>query len=168
MGMSRYPSAYGHTPSYKSVGSGYPSALSSSSSVLDSGSSRMRNMEMDMDREMGAMRREMDRDFSTGTRTSLATDPLMKYSSSSMLSPLGGAANKSESSSSSYQSKSYSATSSSVDGGLPHYSSSSDSVSRSTRTGPSNIPHTSYSHTSSSFDSDRPYRNNVSSFSYNI
>merc|ERR1712098_333485 len=156
------------TPSYKSVGSGYPSALSSSSSVLDSGSSRMRNMEMDMDREMGAMRREMDRDFSTGTRTSLATDPLMKYSSSSMLSPLGGAANKSESSSSSYQSKSYSATSSSVDGGLPHYSSSSDSVSRSTRTGPSNIPHTSYSHTSSSFDSDRPYRNNVSSFSYNI
>merc|ERR1712098_370187 len=137
MGMSRYPSAYGHTPSYKSVGSGYPSALSSSSSVLDSGSSRMRNMEMDMDREMGAMRREMDRDFSTGTRTSLATDPLMKYSSSSMLSPLGGAANKSESSSSSYQSKSYSATSSSVDGGLPHYSSSSDSVSRSTRTGPS-------------------------------
>merc|ERR1712130_879511 len=103
---------------------------------------------------MGAMRREMDRDFTTGTRSSLATDPLMKYSSSSMISPLGGAANKSESSSSSYQSKSY--------------SSSSDSVSRSTRTGPSNIPHTSYSHTSSSFDSDRPYRNNVSSFSYNI
>ena len=65
--MSRYPSAYGHTPSYKSVGSGYPSALSSGSSVLDSSSSRMRNMEMDMDREMGAMRREMDRDFTTGT-----------------------------------------------------------------------------------------------------
>merc|ERR1711872_589720 len=92
-----------------------------------------------MDREMGAMRREMDRDFTTGTRSSLATDPLMKYSSSS-----------------------------SVDGGLPHYSSSSDSVYKSTRTGPSNVPHTSYSHSSSSFDSDRPYRNNVSSFSYNI
>merc|ERR1712198_652648 len=115
--MSRYPSAYGHTPSYKSVGSGYPSALSSGSSVLDSSSSssssRMRNMEM-----------EMDRDFTAGTRSSLATDPLMKYSSSSMVSPLGGASNKSESSSS-YQSKSYSASSSSVDGGLPHYSSSS-------------------------------------------
>merc|ERR1711963_657797 len=134
--MSRYPSAYGHTPSYKSVGSGYPSALSSGSSVLDSSSSssssRMRNMEMDMDREMGAMRREMDRDFTTGTRSSLATDPLMKYSSSSMVSPLGGASNKSESSSS-YQSKSYSASSSSVDGGLPHYSSSTDSVYKSTR-----------------------------------
>merc|ERR1711976_403295 len=116
---------------------------------------------------MGAMRREMDRDFTTGTRSSLATDPLMKYSSSSMVSPLGGASNKSESSSS-YQSKSYSASSSSVDGGLHHYSSSSDSVYKSTRTGPSNVPHTSYSHSSSSFDSDRPYRNNVSSFSYNI
>ena len=60
--MSRYPSAYGHTPTYKSVGSSYPSALSSSStlgsSVMDSSSS-MR----DMEREMGAMKREMDRDF---------------------------------------------------------------------------------------------------------
>merc|ERR1712198_791542 len=140
--MSRYPSAYGHTPSYKSVGSGYPSALSSGSSVLDSSSSssssRMRNMEMDMDREIGAMRREMDRDFTAGTRSSLATDPLMKYSSSSMVSPLGGASNKSESSSS-YQSKSYSASSSSVDGGLPHYSSSSDSVYKSTRTGEAGV-----------------------------
>merc|ERR1712168_934648 len=113
------------------------------------------------------MRREMDRDFTTGTRSSLATNPLMKYSSSSMVSPLGGASNKSESSRS-YQSKSYSASSSSVDGGLPHYSSSSDSVYKSTRTGPSNVPHTSYSHSSSSFDTERPYKNNVSSFSYNI
>ena len=36
------------------------------------------------------------------------------------------------------------------------------------RTGAAGIPHTSYSHNTSSFDSDRPYRNNVSSFSYNI
>ena len=62
----------------------------------------------------------------------------MKYSSSSMVSPLGGASNKSESSSS-YQSKSYSASSSSVDGGLPHYSSSSDSVYKSTRTGEARV-----------------------------
>merc|ERR1712198_288008 len=41
-----------------------------------------------MDREMGAMRREMDRDFTAGTGSSLATDPLMKYSSSSMCLPL--------------------------------------------------------------------------------
>ena len=54
--MSRYPSAYGHTPSYKSVGglSSYPSALSSSTSS---------SLTRDMDREMGAMKREMDRDF---------------------------------------------------------------------------------------------------------
>ena len=60
--MSRYPSAYGHTPSYKSVGgltgSSYPSALGSSL-----GSSTSSSLTRDMDREMGAMRREMDRDF---------------------------------------------------------------------------------------------------------
>merc|ERR1712213_214124 len=113
------------------------------------------------------MKREMDRDFGAMSRTNgLGSDPLMKYSS-----PLGlsssGSGGRSESSAS-YQSKSYSSSSSQVDGGVPHHSSHSDSVYRSTRTGPSNIPHTSYSHSSSSFDSDRPYRNNVSSFSYNI
>merc|ERR1712012_477730 len=135
--MSRYPSAYGHTPSYKTVGSGYPSALSSSSLDTSYTSSSMR----DMDREMNNMKREMGRDFG-----SLA----------------------SRSSTSRYQSKSYSATSSSNDGGRPHYSSQSDSVYKSTRTGAGNIPHTSYSRNTSSYDSDRPYRNNVSSFSYNI
>jgi len=113
-----------------------------------------------MDREMGAMRREMDRDFggvlSTGT-------------SLSHHSPLGSSSRTGGTeASSSYQSKTYSSTSSSVGGGVPHLSSQSDSVYRSTRTGPGNIPHTSYSHTTASTDSDRPYRNNVSSFSYNI
>jgi len=153
--MSRYPSAYGHTPSYKSVGglSSYPSALSSSTSS---------SLTRDMDREMGAMKREMDRDFGVvSSGSSLGQDPLTKYNS-----PL--ASSRTGESSATYQSKSYSATSSSVGGGVPHHSSTSDSVTRSTRTGPGNIPHTSYSHTSSSFDSDRPYRNNVSSFSYNI
>ena len=60
--MSRYPSAYGHTPSYKSVGgltgSSYPSALGSSL-----GSSTSSSLTRDMDREMGAMRREMDKDL---------------------------------------------------------------------------------------------------------
>ena len=59
--MSRYPSAYGYTPSYKTVGgssssSSYPSALDTSSSGLS----------RDLDREMGAMKREMDREFGTG------------------------------------------------------------------------------------------------------
>merc|ERR1719411_1363320 len=154
--MSRYPSAYGHTPSYKSVGgqggSSYPSALGSS---LGSSS-----LTRDMDREMGAMRREMDKDLGgvLSTGSSLSYSPLGSSSRS------GG-----ETSCSSYQSKSYSSTSSSsLGGGVPHHSSQSDSVYRSTRTGPGNIPHTSYSHTSASTDSERPYRNNVSSFSYNI
>ena len=56
--MSRYPSAYGYTPSYKTVGgsSSYPSALDTGSSGLS----------RDLDREMGAMKREMDREFGTG------------------------------------------------------------------------------------------------------
>ena len=64
--MSRYPSAYGHTPSYKSVGglggSSYPSALGSST-TSSLGSATASSLTRDMDREMGAMRREMDRDF---------------------------------------------------------------------------------------------------------
>ena len=70
--MSRYPSAYGHTPSYKSasLGSSYPSALGSS--VMDSGSGLSR----DMDREMAAMKREMDRDFGvTVSEEKLKTAP---------------------------------------------------------------------------------------------
>merc|ERR1712107_34345 len=111
-----------------------------------------------MEREMGAMKREMDRDFgamSHRTTSGLGSDPLLKYSSSSPLG-LSSSGSRSENSST-YQSKSYSSSSSQVDGGVPHHSSHSDSVYRSTRTGPSNIPHTSYSHSSSSFDSDRPY-----------
>merc|ERR1712107_350869 len=123
---------------------------------------------MGMEREMGAMKREMDRDFgamSHRTTSGLVSDPLLKYSSSSPLG-LSSSGSRSENSST-YQSKSYSSSSSQVDGGVPHHSSHSDSVYRSTRTGPSNIPHTSYSHSSSSFDSDNRW-NNASSFSYNI
>merc|ERR1712004_926369 len=57
---------------------------------------------------------------------------------------------------------------SSANGGLPHRESHHDSTYRSTRVGDSRIPHTSYAHTTSSFDSDRPYKNAVSNFSYNI
>lgn len=58
--MSRYPSAYGYTPSYKTVGSSsYPSAL-------DTGLPSSSGLSRDLDREMGAMKREMDREFGTG------------------------------------------------------------------------------------------------------
>merc|ERR1712241_443253 len=95
--MSRYPSAYGHTPSYKSVGgltgSSYPTALGSSLGSSTS-SSLTSSLTRDMDREMGAMRREMDRDFggALSTGASLSHSPLGSSSRS------GGT----ESSSSSY------------------------------------------------------------------
>merc|ERR1719411_1803041 len=115
--MSRYPSAYGHTPSYKSVGgqggSSYPSALGSS---LGSSS-----LTRDMDREMGAMRREMDRDLGgvLSTGASLSHSPL------GSVSRTGGTE---RSSSYQSQSQSYSSSSSSTGGGVPHHTSQSDSV----------------------------------------
>merc|ERR1712198_342710 len=145
--MSRYPSAYGHTPSYRSVGGmpAYPSALGTRDSDLSFKSSALSS---DIDREFSAL------------KSSMTSDPLLKYD------PL----TKSSGSKSSYQSSSYSSSEvrSSNDGGMPHRSSHSDSTYKSVRTGDSGIPHTSYSHSSSSFDSDRPYGNRVSSFSYNI
>ena len=50
----------------------------------------------------------------------------------------------------------------------PDRESHHDSTYRSTRVGDSGIPHTSYGHSSSSYDSNRPYKNAVSNFSYNI
>merc|ERR1712212_752179 len=95
MSRSSYPSAHGHTPSYRSAASTvYPSALGA-----DAGG------------------------FSSG------------LSSRSTLS---------------------------------HRERHHDSTYRSTRVGDSGIPHTSYCHSSSSYDSDRPYKNAVSNFSYNI
>merc|ERR1711893_75380 len=149
--MSRYPSAYGHTPGYKSMTASTPTFPS----ALD------RGMDLSLSSGLGGRTSSSLMDSSL---SSLASDPLMRHSTA--LSPSGS----SRAAESSYQSKSYSSSTvqSSFDGGRPHHSSSSDSTYKSTRTGASGIPHTSYSHTSSSFDSDRPYRNNVSSFSYNI
>merc|ERR1711892_420544 len=157
--MSRYPSAYCHTPGYKSM----TSSTSSYPSALEGG----RRLDMDLDLSLGGrtssslLGSNMDREFAS-LSSSLSTDPLLKYNSP--LTTTGS----SRAAESTYQAKSYSSTTSSADGGLPHRSSQSDTTYKSVRTGPSNIPHTSYSHTSNSFDTDRPYKNNVSSFSYNI
>ena len=80
--MSRYPSAYGHTPSYKSVGglSSYPSALSSSTSS---------SLTRDMDREMGAMKREMDRDFGVVSVSFLSNASNMNRSGLAFFIPEG-------------------------------------------------------------------------------
>merc|ERR1711937_153391 len=155
--MSRYPSAHGHTPSYRSL-SGmsstsptYPSALGARDSDFGTGLGRSGLS------GLSGLSSDIDREFSSLT-SSLKSDPLLKYGSG----PSG--------SSTSYQASSYSSkqTSSSTDGGVPHVKTSHDSTYKSTRTGDSGIPHSSYSHSSSSFDSDRPYGNRHSNFSYNI
>merc|ERR1712107_49247 len=103
MSRSSYPSAHGHTPSYRSAASTvYPSALGSDTGSFSSGLSSRSTLSTDLDRD------------------------------------------------------------------LAHRESHHDSTYRSTRVGDSGIPHTSYAHTTSSFDSDRPYKNAVSNFSYNI
>merc|ERR1712004_383842 len=145
MSRSSYPSAHGHTPSYRSAASTvYPSALGSDTGSFSSGLSS-RSTLSDLDRDMAR-----HSSLSTSTRSPLNTTT---HSGSS----------------SSYKTEKYSSSSvSSSNGGLPHRESHHDSTYRSTRVGNSGIPHTSYAHTTSSFDSDRPYKNAVSNFSYNI
>merc|ERR1712211_192121 len=144
MSRSSYPSAHGHTPSYRSAASTvYPSALGSDTGSFSSGLSSRSTLSTDLDRDLA-------RHASTSTRSPLNTTT---HSGSS----------------SSYKTEKYSSSSVSfANGGLPHRESHHDSTYRSTRVGDSGIPHTSYAHTTSSFDSDRPYKNAVSNFSYNI
>eukprot|EP00091_Calanus_sinicus_P025223 TRINITY_DN949_c0_g1_i3.p2 TRINITY_DN949_c0_g1~~TRINITY_DN949_c0_g1_i3.p2 ORF type:complete len:144 (+),score=47.76 TRINITY_DN949_c0_g1_i3:301-732(+) len=132
--MSRYPSAHGHTPGYRSMtssSSAYPSALDS------------RRVDMDLGLSGGLGGRSsssllgsnIDREFSSLSST-LSTDPLLRYNSPLATAGAGRAAE------SSYQAKSYSSTTtqSSADGGRPHISSHSDSTYKSVRTGPSSTP----------------------------
>merc|ERR1711973_177335 len=147
MSRSSYPSAHGHTPSYRSAASTvYPSALGSDTGSFSSGLSS-RSALSDLDRDMT---RHINSSLSTSTRSPLNTTT---HSGSS----------------SSYKTEKCSSSSvSSANGGLPHRESHHDSTYRNTRVGDSGIPHTSYGHSSSSYDSDRPYKNAVSNFSYNI
>merc|ERR1712038_1414311 len=136
MSRSSYPSAHGHTPSYRSAASTvYPSALGSDTGSFSSGLSSRSTLS------------DLDRD-------------LARHVNSSMRSPLNTTTHLG--SSSSYKTEKYSSSSvSSANGGLPHRESYHDSTYRSTRVGDSGIPHTSYAHTTLSFDSDRPYKNAV-------
>merc|ERR1712012_1294564 len=184
--MSRYPSAYGHTPTYRSVASTvYPSALGrdpldvpASLSGLGARSTLDREFDRSFERDFSS-RREFEKDFSRldsdlnfssglGARSTLSDlEHDLKFSSlaSRARSPLSASHSGS---SSTYKAEKYSSSTSSTNGGLPHRESHHDSTYRSTRVGDSGIPHTSYGHSSSSYDSDRPYKNAVSNFSYNI
>jgi len=177
--MSRYPSAYGHTPSYRSVASTvYPSALgrdpldvpASLSAGLGARSTLDREFDRTFEKDFSRLD-SADLSFSSGLGARSALSDLehdLKFSSlsSRARSPLN--TNGHSASSSTYKAEKYSSSVSSANGGLPHRESHHDSTYRSTRVGDSGIPHTSYGHSSSSYDSDRPYKNAVSNFSYNI
>merc|ERR1712226_177984 len=141
---SRYPSAFGHTPTYRSY--------SSIPDVSISGISR------DLTRDLG---------ISNAGVSAFGRNATSLLDSDFSLSPSvrGSSSNAASKKVSSYSS-SYSSTS--KDGGRPVTENSTDSTYKSTATGSSGIPHTSYSHTSSGFSSENPYKNRVSSFSYNI
>jgi len=158
--MSRYPSAYGHTPSYRSVG-GLPSSTPSYPSALNRDLPSA--LSRDLDKEFASVGSALDRHGLGGLGSSLST--------SLSHDPLSGVS-RTSGSSSAVKSTSYSSSTSSSTadgrGGIPKRETHYDSTYKSVNTGDSGIPHTSYAHNSSSFSTDNPYKNNVSSFSYNI
>eukprot|EP00093_Oithona_nana_P002758 02758.XXX_18716_18141_1 [CDS] Oithona nana genome sequencing. len=146
---SRYPSAFGHTPTYRSY-----------SSIPDASIS---GISRDLTRDLGISNAGEIRIVYIKCKQSFTTFfPDYFHFHCSVRGSSSNAASKKVSS----YSSSYSSTS--KDGGRPVTEYSTDSTYKSTATGSSGIPHTSYSHTSSGFSSENPYKNRVSSFSYNI
>merc|ERR1712183_1025986 len=141
-GGSRYPSAFGHTPTYRSYAS-IPDA-----SIGD--------LSRDLTRDLGSLTNTAGISASDRTPTSLLTS----------MPAIGGSSTSSSAQKVSSYSSSYSSTS--RDGGRPKTEYSTDSTYKSTATGASGIPHTSYAHTSSAHSGENPYKNRVSSYSYNI
>merc|ERR1711899_413811 len=145
-GGSRYPSAFGHTPTYRSYAS-IPDA-----SVGD--------LTRDLTRDLGSLTNTAGVSAFNRTPTSLLT------STDFNMPAVGGSSSSSSAQKVASYSSSYSSTS--RDGGRPVTEYSTDSTYKSTTTGPSGIPHTSYGHSSSNYSSENPYKNRVSSYSYNI
>merc|ERR1712080_702793 len=96
MSRSSYPSAHGHTPSYRSAASTvYPSALGSDTGSFSSGLSS-RSTLSDLDRDMArhvnsSMRSPLNTTTNSGSSSSsYKTEKTEKYSSSSVSSTNGG------------------------------------------------------------------------------
>merc|ERR1712018_777552 len=86
MSRSSYPSAHGHTPSYRSAASTvYPSALGSDTGSFSSGLSSRSTLSTDLDRDLArhvnsSMRSPLNTTTNSGSSASYKTE---KYSSSS-------------------------------------------------------------------------------------
>merc|ERR1712215_352817 len=182
--MSRYPSAYGHTPSYRSytssTSSGLPSYLASPAvsrrEYYDLGSSRGRSSSL--------LRDEFRKEFAPSAK-SLIDDALYSdlengFSSFSRkvrersmfdsdfdheFSLLKSVIPTYEDQSNSRHSKT---NHSSIGGGVPHKETHSETTYKSVKTGPSGIPQTSYHHSQDHYDSHNPYKNRHTTYSYNI
>jgi hypothetical protein len=137
---SRYPSAFGHTPSYRSYVKGMDSSLALPSSSVGLGSRVL----------------DAGLDYSQPLSTS--------YGYGAGLAPYGSGSH------SSTQSKVSTSSYSSVsrDGRRPVESYAQDSTYRASATGPSGVPHHSYAHSSSNYSSDQPWKNRSTAYSYNI
>lgn len=161
---SRYPSAYGHTPSYRSyLGSSavdttprYPSALDTGLGSSGLGSSSLGLGSSSLGSSMG-----LGSTLGTALGRTTALDMLPA-------SDLGLGSGSSKMASSSYSYSAEKQSSSSLGGGRPVVEYSSDSTYKASKTGPSGIPHTSYAHSSSNYNSEEPWRNRASNYSYNI
>merc|ERR1711962_1912241 len=132
-GGSRYPSAFGHTPTYRSYAS-IPDA-----SIGD--------LSRDLTRELGSLSNTAGVSAFNRTPTSLLSTDLS-------LPCVGGGSSSSSAAKVQSYSSSYSSTS--RDGGRPVTEYSTDSTYKSITTGPSGIPHTSYGHSSSNYSSENP------------
>jgi hypothetical protein len=155
-GGSRYPSAYGHTPSYRSYVKGgmdmdtsYPSALGSSS-LGSSGLGSGYGLGSGSGSGMGGSRSLVD-----------------SFDMSMPMTGYGGSGNNTSSSSKVQQS--YSSYSSNATGGArPVVEYNKDSTYKSVNTGNSGVPHTSFAKSNTSYSSEDPYKNRTSNYSYNI
>jgi len=175
--MSRYPSAYGHTPSYRSYTSVNTSRIPTYPSTPSVG--RRVHFDVDSPRERAStvFRDDFSEDYTSFSRKSRKPDVLSSNFDQEflklkndllddhMFSRHGfNASDFGKSSNNSYKSE----ISSSLNGGIPHRESYTETIRRSEHRGTDRIPHTSYSYSSSHFDSERPHFNRVSSYSYNL
>jgi len=167
---SRYPSAYGHTPSYRSVSNLPSTTYESPSSSFTSGLGRdmARDLKFDIDRDLKAFETPLSTSSGLARDIKFDIDRELKSFDTPLTtsSGLGGSSSSASKQVSSYSTSSYS--SSATDGKRPVVESSYDSTYRSSQTGPSGVPHSSYAHSSASYSSENPYKNRSSNFSYNI
>ncbi len=148
---SRYPSAFGHTPSYRSyVKGGLDTGLAS-----DYGTTGLGLGSTTLSPSLG----------SAGVGGSF---DLSMPSFSKDLGLSGGSGNYA-SSTSKVSSQNYSSVSDSRrDGGRPVVEYSSDATFRKQESGPSGIPRTQYATSSQAYSSEDPYKNRNFNYSYNI